>query len=188
MLQFLPGSRPLPINGNLLMMDQLTHRSLAKLADKYSGVCHVRVGFLDAFAISTPDMARQVVQVQDRVFSNHPTTIAITYLTYDRADVAFARTPIESWASIRDEADCHPPHHRWSHKRARLQPHQQHHLPGGVDQKEFIRILQEFSKFFGAFNIGDFIPWLSWMDVQGMNERLKVARQALDWLIDKIIE
>ncbi|TVU32030.1 hypothetical protein EJB05_23746 [Eragrostis curvula] len=58
----------------------------------------------------------------------------------------------------------------------------------GEGQDEFIAILQEFSKLFGAFNIGDFIPWLSWMDPQGINRRLRAARAALDRFIDKIID
>jgi len=58
----------------------------------------------------------------------------------------------------------------------------------GEDQEEFIAILQEFSKLFGAFNIGDFLPWLGWMDLQGINRRLRAARSALDRFIDKIID
>lgn len=59
---------------------------------------------------------------------------------------------------------------------------------GNEEQDEFISILQEFSKLFGAFNVGDFIPWLGWMDLQGINKRLKVARESLDRFIDKIID
>ena len=58
----------------------------------------------------------------------------------------------------------------------------------GEDQEEFIAILQEFSKLFGAFNIGDFLPWLGFMDLQGINRRLRAARSALDRFIDKIID
>ncbi|EOX90918.1 Ferulic acid 5-hydroxylase 1, putative [Theobroma cacao] len=50
-------------------------------------------------------------------------------------------------------------------------------------QEEFIKILQEFSKLFVAFNIADFIPWLSWVDPQGLKTRLKNARHALDRFI-----
>lgn len=56
------------------------------------------------------------------------------------------------------------------------------------NETQFIAILQEFSKLFGAFNIGDFIPWLKWFDLNGINERLKKARLELDWFIDQIIE
>lgn len=55
-------------------------------------------------------------------------------------------------------------------------------------QDEFIRILQEFSKLFGAFNIADFIPSLRWIDPQGLNKRLVKARQSLDKFIDSIID
>lgn len=219
-IPFPPGPRPLPIIGNMNMMDQLTHRGLAALADKYGGLCHLRLGFLHAFAVSTPDMARQVLQVQDNVFSNRPATIAISYLTYDRADMAFAhygpfwrqmrklcviklfsRKRAESWQSVRDEADLTVRAAASSAGspvnigelvfnltknitfRAAFGAQQSHE-----DQDEFIGILQEFSKLFGAFNIGDFIPWLSWVDPQGLNKRLKAARKSLDRFIDKIID
>ncbi|KAJ6398372.1 hypothetical protein OIU77_019218 [Salix suchowensis] len=41
-------------------------------------------------AVSSPEVARQVLQVQDNIFSNRPANVAISYLTYDRADMAFA--------------------------------------------------------------------------------------------------
>lgn len=119
-----PGPKGLPIIGNMLMMDKLTHRGLANLAKQYGGVFHLRMGFLHMVSISDPDAARQVLQVQDNIFSNRPATIAISYLTYDRADMAFAhygpfwrqmrklcvmklfsRKRAESWQSVRDEVD-----------------------------------------------------------------------------------
>lgn len=85
-----PGPRGLPIIGNMMMMDQLTHRGLAKLAQKYGGFFHLRMGFLHMVAVSSAEYAKQVLQVQDNIFSNRPATIAISYLTYNRADMAFA--------------------------------------------------------------------------------------------------
>lgn len=123
-LPYPPGPRPLPVIGNMLMMDQLTHRGLAKLSDRYGGLVYLRLGFLHTVAVSTPEMAKQVLQVQDNIFSNRPATIAVQYLTYDRADMAFAhygpfwrqmrklcvmklfsRKRAESWASVRDEVE-----------------------------------------------------------------------------------
>ncbi|KAL8231062.1 hypothetical protein R6Q57_000840 [Mikania cordata] len=114
----------LPIIGNMLMMDQLTHRGLAKLAEKYGGILYLKMGFSHTVAVSSPEIVRQILQVQDHIFANRPTTIAITYLTYNRMDMAFSdyspfwrqmrklsvmklfsRRRAESWDSVRDEVD-----------------------------------------------------------------------------------
>ncbi|KAJ6395784.1 hypothetical protein OIU77_020943 [Salix suchowensis] len=82
------------------------------------------MGGLHVVAVSTPETAREVLHVQDIVFANRPANLAIVYLTYDRADMAFAnygpfwrqtrkicamklfsRKRAESWASVRDEVE-----------------------------------------------------------------------------------
>ncbi|KAJ3690272.1 hypothetical protein LUZ61_019436 [Rhynchospora tenuis] len=217
---FPPGPLQLPIIGNMLMMSELTHRGLASLAERYGGLLYLRLGFLHAFVVSTPDMARQVLKVQDIIFSNRPATIAITYLTYNRADMAFShynpfwrqmrklcvmklfsRRQIQSWASVRNEVDlmiCSIANRSSGavvnlgelifNLTMNITFRAAFGAQGNEDQEEFISIMQEFSVLFGAFNIGDFIPWLGWMDLQGMNKRLKAARASLDRFIEKIID
>ncbi|XP_021908211.1 cytochrome P450 84A1-like [Carica papaya] len=216
---FPPGPKGLPLIGNMMMMDQLTHRGLAKLAKRYGGLFGLRMGFLNMVAVSSPEVARQVLQAQDSIFSNRPATIAISYLTYDRADMAFAhygpfwrqmrkicvmkvfsRKRAESWASVREEVD----------KMVRtvvantgktvnvgelifsLTRNIIYRAAFGAcsedGQDEFIKIMQEFSKLFGAFNIADFVPYLGWVDPQGLNIRLVKARQSLDGFIDSVID
>ncbi|KAL2348580.1 hypothetical protein Fmac_002580 [Flemingia macrophylla] len=214
-----PGPKGLPIIGNMLMMDQLTHRGLAALAKKYGGVFHLRMGFLHMVTISEAEAARQVLQVQDNVFSNRPATIAISYLTYDRADMAFAhygpfwrqmrklcvinlfsRKRAESWQSVRDEVDAAVRSVASSAGKPLNVGELVFNLTKNIiyraafgsssqeGQDEFIGILQEFSKLFGAFNIADFIPFLGRVDPMGLNARLARARAALDSFIDKIID
>jgi ferulate-5-hydroxylase len=106
------------------MMDQLTHRGLARLSRQYGGLCHLQMRGLHVVVVSTPEIAREVLQVQDIVFANRPANVAIVYLTYDRADLGcanygsfwrqmrkicvmklFSRKRAESWASVRDEVE-----------------------------------------------------------------------------------
>ncbi|KAL0543395.1 hypothetical protein IC582_018491 [Cucumis melo] len=218
-LPFPPGPKGLPFIGNMLMMEQLTHRGLANLAARYGGIFYMRMGFVNMFVVSNPDIARQVLQVHDSICSNRPATIAISYLTYNCADMAFAnygpfwrqmrkicvmklfsRKRAESWQSVRDMVDN-------TVKKVAVQTGTAvnigelvFELMGDIiyraafgtstlqGQDEFIRILQEFSKLFGAFNIADFIPSLRWIDPQGLNKRLVKARQSLDKFIDSIID
>ncbi|KAF7027421.1 hypothetical protein CFC21_039464 [Triticum aestivum] len=87
---FPPGPKPLPVIGNMTLVDQLTHRGLAALAKQFGGLLHLRFGWLHVLAVSTPEYAREVLHAQDGVFSNRPATIAVVYLTYGRSDMAFA--------------------------------------------------------------------------------------------------
>lgn len=214
-----PGPKGWPVIGNMTMMSQLTHRGLANLANQYGGIFHLRMGFLHIVVVSSPDTARQVLQLHDKIFSNRPANIAISYLTYDRADMAFAhygpfwrqmrklcimklfsRKRAESWDSVRDEVDTMV---RAVANRAGSAVNVGELVFGLTrdiiyraafgsssiaGQDNFIRILQEFSKLFGAFNVADFVPWLDFMDIQGLNSRLVKARDSLDGFIDIIID
>jgi ferulate-5-hydroxylase len=169
--------------------------------------------------VSTPEIAREVLQVQDNVFSNKPATTSISYLTYDRADMAFAdygpfwrqtrkicvmrlfsRKRAESWASVREEVDSMirivaakigSPVNIGELVFALTRNITFRAAFGSYwreGQDEFAKILQEFSKLFGAVNIADFIPWLRWTHGQEFYKRLAMARGSLDGFIDKIID
>nr|XP_027099749.1 cytochrome P450 84A1-like [Coffea arabica] len=119
-----PGPKGLPFIGNMMIANQISQIGLAKLANQYGGIFRVKLPFLNTVVVSSPDLARQVLQVQDNIFSNRPATIAISYLTYERADMAFAQygpmwrqmrklcvmklfssKRAASWDAVRDEVD-----------------------------------------------------------------------------------
>ncbi|GLJ49951.1 hypothetical protein SUGI_1062160 [Cryptomeria japonica] len=49
-------------------------------------------------------------------------------------------------------------------------------------------LLLEASMAVGVFNIGDFIPWLDWLDLQGVKRRMKTVNKSFDEMMTKIIE
>ncbi|XP_008236853.1 PREDICTED: cytochrome P450 84A1-like [Prunus mume] len=218
-LPYPPGPRGWPIIGNMLMMDQLTHRGLAQLAKQYGGLLHLQMGVLHIMVVSSPEVAREILQVQDSSFANRPANAAISYLTYDRADMAFAnygpfwrrmrkicvinlfsRKRAESWNSVREEVDEMVRHVATKTSSPvnigqlvfTLTKNITYRAAFGSSshegQGEFVKILQEFSKLFGAFNMQDFLPWLGWVHAQAFKDRMAKARRSLDVFIDKIID
>lgn len=216
-----PGPKGYPIIGNMKMMDQLTHRGLAQLSKQYgqTGLLHLKMGKLHIVAISTPAMAREVLQAQDIIYANRPANDAIIYLTYDRADMAFAnygpfwrqmrkicvmkvfsRKRAESWASVREEVGSTvetvmkklgSPVNIGELVFALTRNITYRAAFGSFSregQDEFVKILQEFSKLFGAFDVADFFPWLGWIHGKQFHNRLAKARASLDGFIDHVID
>uniref|UniRef100_M8CKI7 Uncharacterized protein n=1 Tax=Aegilops tauschii TaxID=37682 RepID=M8CKI7_AEGTA len=66
---FPPGPKPLPVIGNMTLVDQLTHRGLAALAKHYGGLLHLRLGRLHVFAVSTPERSGEAVNLGELIFN-----------------------------------------------------------------------------------------------------------------------
>ena len=58
----------------------------------------------------------------------------------------------------------------------------------GADGKGFKHMLVEASASAGELNIGDFIPYLDWMDLQGIKRRLRNLNKTYDAFAEKIID
>jgi cytochrome P450 len=58
----------------------------------------------------------------------------------------------------------------------------------GTDGKGFKDLVLEVSAALGSFNIGDFIPNLDWLDLQGVKRRLKKANARFDAFAEKMID
>ncbi|GLJ22384.1 hypothetical protein SUGI_0421360 [Cryptomeria japonica] len=58
----------------------------------------------------------------------------------------------------------------------------------GGHGEEIKKMVSETTATIGAVNIGDFIPYLDWLDLQGVNQRMKKVHSSFDQMISKIIE
>jgi hypothetical protein len=58
----------------------------------------------------------------------------------------------------------------------------------GADGKGFTDLVLEVSAAVGSLNIGDFIPYLDWLDLQGIKRSLKKANTRYDAFAEKMID
>ncbi|XP_024971584.1 cytochrome P450 71A1-like [Cynara cardunculus var. scolymus] len=57
-----------------------------------------------------------------------------------------------------------------------------------VSGKEFKEMLDELFLLNGVFNVGDWIPWMGFMDLQGYVKRMKVVSKKFDGFLEHVLE
>ncbi|KAL0543304.1 hypothetical protein IC582_018396 [Cucumis melo] len=57
-----------------------------------------------------------------------------------------------------------------------------------LDEKGFKRMVREAFKLIGAFNVGDFIPFIAPLDLQGLIRRAKSVHKVFDRFLERIID
>jgi cytochrome P450 len=60
--------------------------------------------------------------------------------------------------------------------------------PPVVTPTGFREIVDEFFLLHGVFNIGDFIPWLDWLDLQGYVRRMKKTGAMFDRFLEHVMD
>jgi typhasterol/6-deoxotyphasterol 2alpha-hydroxylase len=60
--------------------------------------------------------------------------------------------------------------------------------PPVVTPAEFREMVDEFFVLHGAFNIGDFIPWLDWLDLQGYVARMKRMNARFGRFLEHVLD
>ncbi|KAK1427361.1 hypothetical protein QVD17_16044 [Tagetes erecta] len=92
-----------PIIGHLYILgrsDQLLHRTLGAMADKYGPAFNIRLGTRPAFVISSWEVAKECFTVNDKAVSSRPQTVSVKHMSYNGAMLAFAPyTPF--WREMR---------------------------------------------------------------------------------------
>ncbi|TVU39804.1 hypothetical protein EJB05_13244, partial [Eragrostis curvula] len=67
-----PGPRPLPLIGNLLdLVNELPHRSLARLARRHGPLMTVRLGTMATVVVSSPSTARELLHTHNSILTGH---------------------------------------------------------------------------------------------------------------------
>lgn len=56
------------------------------------------------------------------------------------------------------------------------------------EEEEFKRMLDELFLLNGVFNLGDWIPWMECLDVQGYVKRMKVLSKKFDKFLEHVLD
>ncbi|XP_022868828.1 ferruginol synthase-like [Olea europaea var. sylvestris] len=95
-----PGPYPFPIIGNILQLGQSPHQSLAKLSKIYGPLMYLKLGSRNTIVVSSPDIAKQILQKHDHIFSSRSIPAAVRANDHFKKSVAYL--PVDSqWRNIR---------------------------------------------------------------------------------------
>nr|WJZ49115.1 cytochrome P450 [Isodon lophanthoides var. gerardianus] len=95
-----PGPYPLPIIGNILQLGTAPHLSVTKLAKTYGPMMSLQLGQIYTVVVSSPAMAREILQKHDLAFSRRMVPAAAQSLDHHKASLVFL--PVgEDWRKIR---------------------------------------------------------------------------------------
>ncbi|KAK7303623.1 hypothetical protein RJT34_14534 [Clitoria ternatea] len=84
-----PGPSPVPIFGNLLDLGKKPHQSLAKLAKIHGPIMQLKLGQVTTIIISSAEMAKEILQTHDLLFSDRIVPQAVTVHNHDQYSLAF---------------------------------------------------------------------------------------------------
>ncbi|KAJ0508670.1 putative cytochrome P450 [Helianthus annuus] len=86
-----PGPPKLPIIGNIHLLDkQRPHRKLTNLARIYGPIMHLQLGQVSTVVISSPQLAREVLKIQDINFADRPATTTAKIFFYEGSNIGWA--------------------------------------------------------------------------------------------------
>uniref|UniRef100_A0A5B6Z161 Geraniol 8-hydroxylase-like n=1 Tax=Davidia involucrata TaxID=16924 RepID=A0A5B6Z161_DAVIN len=102
-----PGPTPLPVIGNLLKLGNRPHKALAELAKTHGPIMILKLGRINTVVISSPTMAKQVLQKQDLAFSNRATPDSVRAHNHNQVSMAWSPVSTSRWRSLRKICNSH---------------------------------------------------------------------------------
>ncbi|KAL2477932.1 Cytochrome [Forsythia ovata] len=95
-----PGPYPIPIVGNILELGQKPHLSLAKLSKTYGPLMYLKIGYHEMVVVSSPEMAKDILQKYDQVFSSR--SVPSAAMDYEHQKHSIVWLPVENqWRKLR---------------------------------------------------------------------------------------
>nr|GMD32986.1 cytochrome P450 71A2-like [Ipomoea batatas] len=140
-------------------------------------------GSVPVLVVSSPTAAREIMKTHDSIFSDRPKSSITDRLFYGSKDVAFAPYG-EYWRQVRSICVLH----LLSNKRVQVALGRKY-CTEEHGQKDIMGLLEEYMKVLGVFDIGDYIPWLAWVNrINGFDRKVEKLAKELDEFIEGVVE
>ncbi|KAL3818439.1 hypothetical protein ACJIZ3_004344 [Penstemon smallii] len=95
-----PGPYPFPIIGNILQLGRNPHQSLARLSKTYGPLMSLQFGSIYTVVVSSPEIAKEILQKHDHVFSGR--TIGAAAQVHNHHNMSMAYLPVgNQWRKVR---------------------------------------------------------------------------------------
>ncbi|KAG5232949.1 flavonoid 3'-monooxygenase [Salix suchowensis] len=212
-----PGPKPWPLVGNLPHLGPVPHHTMAALAKTYGPLMHLRLGFVDVVVAASASVASQFLKTHDSNFSSRPPNSGAKHIAYNYQDLVFAPYG-PRWRLLRKISSVHLFSAKslddFRHIRqeevavltgalTRAGPNTPVNLgqllnvctanalgggDGDAKADEFKSMVVEVMVLAGVFNIGDFVPALEWLDLQGVAAKMKKLHKRFDAFLTNIVE
>ncbi|PIA39725.1 hypothetical protein AQUCO_02600284v1 [Aquilegia coerulea] len=202
-----PGPLGLPLIGHLHMLGELPHRPLRRLAKKYGPIMSIRLGSIPTMVVSSPEWAELFLKTHDTVFASRPKLQVADCISYGQKNMGMAEYELLSSSKIQSFMPTRREELFNFVKSMKIASDSQSMIDVGaktqslVEQMAFRMIfgfkdgrfnfmssIQELLELGGAFNVGDYIPWLKALDIQGLVRRMKACSKVIDGFLETIID
>ncbi|KAJ0807467.1 putative cytochrome P450 [Helianthus annuus] len=214
-----PSPGKLPIIGNLHQLGSNPHRSLQTLTKKHGPLVLIQLGSVPVLVVSSAETACEILKTHDLIFASRPKLTIPDTLTYGSKDIAFSPygeywRQVRSIAVLQLLSSKRVQ----SFREVRQQETQVmidiigkscgsvidlgellNSLTNNVicrvalgrtyEGVKFNDLLVRFTYLLGSFSVGNYIPWLSWVDrLSGLVARTKKVALEFDEFLEGVLE